>query len=58
MNGAKADPSVKIIKNPNSNRNTTIGVSHHFFRAFKKAHSSLTIATLLMSHLHIILYWN
>jgi hypothetical protein len=54
MNGAKADPSVKTIKKPNSNKNTTIGASHHFLRTFRKDQSSLTIAILLITYLLII----
>lgn len=58
MNGANAEPSVKTIKNPSNNRNRTIGVSHHFFRAFKNCHNSLTMEILLIMHLRIVFEWN
>jgi len=58
MNGANADPSVKTIKKPNNTRKTTIGANHHFFRAFRKDQSSLTIAILLITHLLSIFYRN
>ena len=43
MNGATAVPSVRKIKNPNKNRKTMIGASHHFFLSDKKSQNSLMI---------------
>tara|TARA_B100000674_G_C37388968_1_gene710953 strand:- start:236 stop:394 length:159 start_codon:yes stop_codon:yes gene_type:complete len=46
MNGATAVPSVRKIKNPNKNRKTMIGASHHFFLSDKKSQNSLKINSL------------
>ena len=48
MNGANAEPCVRIISPPNNTRKITMGKSHHFFRIFKKTHNSETIDNLLI----------
>lgn len=46
MNGAIADPSVKIISAPKIARKNIIGINHHFFRTFIKSHNSFKIESL------------
>lgn len=48
MNGATAEPSVKIINAPNKTRKITIGANHHFFRTFKNSQNSDIIDSLLI----------
>jgi hypothetical protein len=43
MNGARADPSVRTMKRPNSTRAAIIGPSHHFFRTFIYIQNSETM---------------
>src|SRR5215813_15512763 len=40
MNGATADPCVKITSRPSRASIRTMGPSHHFLRTLMKAHSS------------------
>ncbi len=46
MNGAIADPSVKIIRAPNNTRKIMIGANHHFLRCFRKSQNSDKIESL------------
>lgn len=46
MNGAKAEPFAKTSRPPKSNKNMTIGASHHFLRTRKKSQNSLMIENL------------
>ena len=48
MNGASAEPCVKIISPPRRMRKNKIGASHHFLRTFKKSHNSDKIESLLI----------
>lgn len=41
MNGAKADPCVKTIKNPNNRKIKNIGKSQYFFLYFTNSQNSL-----------------
>jgi hypothetical protein len=50
MNGAMAEPSVKIISAPKRNRKITIGANHHFLRTLRKPQNSLIIDSLLMDN--------
>ena len=43
INGAIADPSVRIIKAPKRARKITIGANHHFLRTLRKSHNSKNI---------------
>lgn len=47
INGAIADPDVKIINAPNNDKKIIIGASHHFFLTFKKSQSSRKTDILL-----------
>jgi hypothetical protein len=40
MNGAIAEPSVRMISAPSRIRKMMIGASHHFFRVFRKLQNS------------------
>lgn len=48
MNGANAEPCVKIINAPKRIKKIMIGASHHFLRSLKKDQSSFRIEILLM----------
>ena len=50
MNGAKADPCVKIINPPSRTSIIKIGASHHFLRTLRNCQSSLTIDNLLIGN--------
>lgn len=52
MNGARADPSVKIIKAPNNTKKMMMGVSHHFFLTLKNFQNSTKIDNLECAMLH------
>ena len=43
MNGAIAEPSVKIIAAPNRTRKKMIGANHHFFRILRNSQNSKSI---------------
>jgi hypothetical protein len=51
MNGATAEPSVKIINAPNKNKKMTMGASHHFLRTLRKDQNSATIDNLLIGYI-------
>jgi len=46
MKGAIAEPSVRIIKEPNNTRKIMIGANHHFLRTFMKSQNSKNIESL------------
>ena len=46
INGAKAELSVKTIKNPSNSKTTKMGPSHHFFLILRKSHNSFSIDVL------------
>lgn len=48
MNGASAEPCVKMISPPRRMRKNNIGASHHFLRTFRKSHNSDKIESLLI----------
>src|SRR2546425_1043867 len=48
MKGASADPCAKTSSIPTSNIKMTVGISHHFFRTRRNAHSSRTKLALLI----------
>jgi len=48
MNGAKAEPSVRIIKVPKRARKIMIGANHHFLRTFRKSQNSERIESFDM----------
>lgn len=48
MNGANAEPCVKMISPPRRMRKNKIGASHHFLRIFRKSHNSDKIESLLI----------
>lgn len=48
INGARAEPSVRTISNPNNSKKKMMGPSHHFFLTFKNSHSSANIDNLLI----------
>ena len=41
MNGATAEPWLKIIRAPNNTRTINIGINQYFFLTFKKSQNSL-----------------
>ena len=49
MNGAKADPSVRMIRAPSRTSRMMIGVSHHFLRVLKNAQNSLRIESFAIN---------
>lgn len=49
MNGARAEPSVKMISKPRSRSSIRRGASHHFFRILMKAHSSAKMLNLSLA---------
>lgn len=46
MNGAMAEPSVKITNSAIKSRNIKIGASHHFLRSRRKSQNSFKIYKL------------
>jgi hypothetical protein len=54
MNGATAEPWVKIISPPNSAKTSNIGNNQYFFRTFKKFQNSI-IKSILELIFHIII---
>jgi hypothetical protein len=53
MKGATAELFTRTINPPKRMRKITIGVSHHFFRTFKKFHISTIIDSLLIIFLFL-----
>ena len=54
MNGANAEPCVKIINAPKRIKKIMIGASHHFLRSLKKDQNSLIVEILLMVNNHLL----
>jgi len=50
MNGATAEPSVKIINAPSRKRKMTIGANHHFLRTLRNDQNSEIIDSLLICY--------
>jgi hypothetical protein len=55
MNGAIAEPDVKMINALNIIKNRIIGVNHHFFLTLRNPQSSLNIYNLPISKTSLIL---